>query len=228
MRISAQSKAKPEPPQTLPAVGQEGRHGKLSTAAARPQARSEKHAPSGTLPLMEVERESKPEQRHPGTLPVVGLVRRVRRLADCSQRELSVAARVSQGTVSRIEAGTLTPSITVMSRILGVAGLWLTAVDEHGRVVRPMGDWDDTRDGAERRYPSHLDTILDPEPGEWWADVYGLARPPETFHRDRYVRDLLRRRSQWEVRVAKNRNVPPPPDPQDEWRRYQAFVSRRP
>ena len=44
-----------------------------------------------------------------------------------------------------------------------------------------MRDWEDTRDGAERRYPSHLDTILDPEPGEWWADIYGLARPPETF-----------------------------------------------
>ncbi|MEE3918676.1 hypothetical protein V2I01_09810 [Micromonospora sp. BRA006-A] len=28
------------------------------------------------------------------------------------------------------------------------------------------------------------------------------------------VRDWLRRRSQWEVRVAKYRSVPPPPDPQ--------------
>jgi hypothetical protein len=33
---------------------------------------------------------------------------------------------------------------------------------------------------AERRYPAHLDTVLDPAPGEWWGDRYGLARPPET------------------------------------------------
>ncbi len=159
--------------------------------------------------------------------PIGGLVRRVRRLADRSQRELAVAARVSQGTVSRIEAGTLVPSVEVLVRILGVAGLRLVAVDGAGRVVRPMGDWDDTRDGAERRYPSHLDMILDPEQGEWWADVYGLARPPETFHRDRLLRDLMRRRSQWEVRVAQNRYAPPPPDPEVEWRRLQVRISRR-
>ncbi|MEU5563954.1 hypothetical protein [Micromonospora musae] len=53
--------------------------------------------------------------------------------------------------------------------------------------------------------------IVRPEPGEWWADIYGLARPPETFYRNRDVRDAMRRRSQWEVRVAKYRNVPPPP-----------------
>jgi transcriptional regulator with XRE-family HTH domain len=150
-----------------------------------------------------------------------GLVRRVRRLADRSQRELARAARVSQATISRLEAGTLTPSIGVLQRIIGVAGLWLVVVDEEGRIVLPMADWDDTRDGAERRFPSHLDTILDPAPGEWWADVYGLTRPPETFHRDRGVRDQRRARSRWEVRVAQYRNVPPPPRPRDRdgWRR---------
>ncbi|GAB3371556.1 hypothetical protein GCM10027452_31140 [Micromonospora halotolerans] len=40
------------------------------------------------------------------------------------------------------------------------------------------------------------------------------VRPPETFYRDRAYRDALRRRSQWEVRVAKYRGVPPPRDPQ--------------
>ena len=29
--------------------------------------------------------------------------------------------------------------------------------------MQPMTDWDDTRDGAERCYPAHLDTILPPE-----------------------------------------------------------------
>jgi hypothetical protein len=79
-----------------------------------------------------------------------------------------------------------------------------------------MQTWDETLDGAERRYPAHLDTILDPKYGEWWGDVYGLVRPPETFHRDRARRDAQRRRSQWEVRVAKHRGEPPPP-PSEEW-----------
>jgi transcriptional regulator with XRE-family HTH domain len=148
-----------------------------------------------------------------------GLVRRARRIADMSQREMAAAARVSQAAISGIEAGGSAPSIALLQRILGVAGLWLVVVDHEGRVVLPMEDWDDNLDGAGRRYPSHLDTIVDPEPGEWWADVYGLTRPPETFRRDRVARDARRARSQWEVRVAKHRTIPPPPRPRDGWRR---------
>ena len=128
-----------------------------------------------------------------------------------SQRQMARFAKVAPSTVGKVEAGTMVPSVAVLERLLGAAGLYLAVVDQDGRVVLPMEDWDDTRDGAERRYPSHLDTILDPELGEWWADRYGLARPPETFHRDRADRDARRRRSQWEVRVAQNRGVPPPP-----------------
>lgn len=146
--------------------------------------------------------------------PAPGIVRAMRRRADASQRELARFARVHPSTIGRIEAGTLTPSLAMLSRIVGTAGFRLVVVDEAGRVLKPMRDRADLRDGAERRYPSHLDVITDPEPGEWWADRYGLARPPETFYRNREVRDWLRRRSQWEVRVAKYRSVPPPPDPQ--------------
>lgn len=92
------------------------------------------------------------------------------------------------------------------------AGFFLIVVNDEGQVLQPMEDRDDLRDGANRRYPSHLDVILDPEPGEWWGDLYGLARPPETFYRDRAWRDAKRKRSQWEVRVAKYRNEPAPPD----------------
>ncbi len=149
----------------------------------------------------------------PAELLFSGLVRKARRLADMSQREMARAAEVSQAAISKIEAGTLTPSVALLQRVLGAAKLWLAVVDDQGHVVEPMKDWQDTRDGAGRRYPSHLDTILDPKPGDWWGDVYGLAAPPETFRRDRAVRDMQRKRSQWEVRVAKFRNVPPPPDP---------------
>ncbi|WP_231605669.1 helix-turn-helix transcriptional regulator [Micromonospora sp. HK10] len=137
----------------------------------------------------------------------------MRRRADVSQRQLARFAQVHPTTVGRIEAGTLTPSLAMLLRIIGTAGLRLVVVDESGRVLRPMRDRADLRDGAERRYPSHLDVITDPEPGEWWADRYGLARPPETFYRNREVRDALRRLSQWEVRVAKYRAAPRPPTP---------------
>jgi transcriptional regulator with XRE-family HTH domain len=138
-------------------------------------------------------------------------VRRVRRIAGISQRELARAARISHGVIGRIEKGTSMPTLPVLERILGVAGLGIVVVNDEGRVIRPMLDRADAHDGADRRYPSHLDTILDPEPGEWWGDIYGLARPPETFHRDRSRRDMQRRRSQWEVRVARHRHEPPPP-----------------
>src|SRR5690606_4407178 len=89
--------------------------------------------------------------------------------------------------------------------------------------VQPMRDVADIHDGGDRRYPAHLDTILDPRPGEWWADKYGLARPPETFYRDRQRRDALRALSRWEVRVKLYRGVPPPPDPDAEERRRAAI-----
>jgi hypothetical protein len=102
--------------------------------------------------------------------------------------------------------------------MLAVAGLWLVVVDDDGHVVTPMRDIPDIHHGGGWRYPSHLDVILDPRPGEWWADSYGLTRPPETFHRDHGRRAALQVRSQWEVRAKLNRGVPPPPDPYEEER----------
>ena len=146
-------------------------------------------------------------------LPVAGFVRRVRRIADLSQRQLAEVAGVSHSAVSKVESGAQAPSLRVFLRILAVAGLRVVVVDSDRRIVLPMAEWGDTRDGAERQYPAHLDTILDPLPGDWWGDIYGLLRPPETFWRDREARDCQRARSQWEVRVKKYRHVPPPPDP---------------
>jgi transcriptional regulator with XRE-family HTH domain len=147
-----------------------------------------------------------------GRYPIEGLVRRARRIAGLSQRSMARFARTSPATVGRVESGSLTPSVDLLERLLGAAGLYLAVVDQDGRVILPMETWDDTLDGAERRYPAHLDTILDPGPEDnWWGDIYGLLRPPETFHRSRVDRDARRRRSRWEVRAAKFRGVPPPP-----------------
>jgi transcriptional regulator with XRE-family HTH domain len=148
-----------------------------------------------------------------GRYPAPGLIRRARRIGDLSQREMARAAKVSQSTVARIESGDLVPSLDVAQRLLLTAGLYLVVVDADGWVVTPMRECEETRDDAGRRYPSHLDTILDPGLGEWWGDSYGLARPPETFFRDRTYRDYQRALSQWQVRANQNRHTPPPRHP---------------
>lgn len=154
--------------------------------------------------------------------PLTGLVRRCRRTADMSQRELARYAHVSPSTIGEIEAGTLLPSLPTLQRVLNAANYQLVIADADGRLVVPLLVWQDVADGAGRRYPAHLDTILDPEFGEWWADGFGLTRPPETFRRNRAYRDHQRRLSEWEVRVAKYRHDPQPKLPLgwkrgDEW-----------
>jgi transcriptional regulator with XRE-family HTH domain len=142
------------------------------------------------------------------------IVRRVRRTADLSQRELAKFAQVSASLIGGIEKGRLVPSLANLQRILNAANYVLVVVDADGRLVAPLEVWQDVADGAGRRYPAHLDTILDPElNGDWWARNYGLAYPPETFRRNRAYRDWQRAQSVWEVRVAKYRRAPPPRQP---------------
>ncbi|GAA1809254.1 hypothetical protein GCM10009682_33720 [Luedemannella flava] len=148
-----------------------------------------------------------------GDYPVAGLVRRGRRLADLSQRQLARLANVAPATVGKVEAGRIMPSLSLFQRMLAAAGLTLVVIDDAGRLVRPMGESDDVRDAAVRRYPSHLDTILDPEEGEWWGDIYGMARPPETFRRNRAERDAARERAEWWARPKKHLGLPEPPKP---------------
>ncbi|MFN2560433.1 MAG: helix-turn-helix domain-containing protein [Jatrophihabitans sp.] len=155
--------------------------------------------------------------------PLSGIVRRVRRAADFSQRELAKHAHVSPSAIAQIETGAVTPSLPNLQRILNAANYRLAVVDVDGHLVVPLEVWQDVADGAGRRYPAHLDTILDPVFGDWWADGFGLARPPETFRRNRTYRDYERRRSQWEVRSSKFRHAPHPQlprgwQPGDQWR----------
>lgn len=147
------------------------------------------------------------------------IVRRLRRTADFSQRELARWAKVSPACVAATEAGRSTPSLAVLQRILNAANYQLVVVDASGRLVLPLQVWDGVADLAGRRFPAHLDTIVDPVQGDWWADAYGLARPPETFWRDRKRRDYERRLSRWQVRVAQLRGEPMPQAP-FEWPPY--------
>lgn len=150
-----------------------------------------------------------------GAYPIPGLIRRARRIAGFSQRQMAASAGLSRSTVQRAETGELVPSVDALQRILAVSGLHLVVIDDAGHVVKPMEDWQGgVRDGAGRRHPAHLHVVLDPVLGEWWADVYGFERPPETFHRDPpEVREYRRRLSAWQVRKKRYFSSPPPSAP---------------
>jgi transcriptional regulator with XRE-family HTH domain len=116
-----------------------------------------------------------------------------------SQRELAARAKVAPSTVAKIEKGTITPGLRLFEAVLDAAGLFLVVADPDGNVLQPLEEFPLAVDNAGRRYPAHLDLIIEPEPSEWWAGRYGLARPPETFHRDpvsvrRRRRESARRR----------------------------------
>ncbi|MEV4496684.1 helix-turn-helix transcriptional regulator [Micromonospora arborensis] len=96
-----------------------------------------------------------------GRFPIAGLVRRARRIKGLGQRQMARFARVSPSTVGKVEAGSMTPSLAVLERLLATAGLYLTVVDQEGRVIQPMADREDVHDGAGRRYPSHRATPAD-------------------------------------------------------------------
>lgn len=99
-----------------------------------------------------------PEEKE--TLDVPGLIRRVRREADLSQRELAHLLGVCQPTVVRWESGAAEPGIGQFQRLLIVAGLRLAVLDAEGAPSQPMRQ-DGPRDKAGRRAPAHLDTYGD-------------------------------------------------------------------
>lgn len=116
--------------------------------------------------------------------PASGYIRQARRRAALNQRELAELAKTSQSTIARAEASSGVLTVAVLLRALRAGGMYLAVVDREGRWVPPLQEPPETRDLAGRRFPAHLDLILDPRGGEWWGDRYGLLRPPETFHRD--------------------------------------------
>ncbi|WP_231934889.1 GNAT family N-acetyltransferase [Micromonospora viridifaciens] len=115
------------------------------------------------------------------------LLRRLRRRADLSQRELAARAGVPQATVARIESGrAVDPRYRTVERLVQAAGGQVRfdsgPVDEPPRLPAPVPH-DELRDQAGRQYPAHLDVweVREPKdwPGAWWAEWYRL--PPEKY-----------------------------------------------
>jgi transcriptional regulator with XRE-family HTH domain len=119
------------------------------------------------------------------------LVRRIRRTADLSQRELAGALGVSTGAVAQAESGARDLPATVLARAAEVAGLRLALVDHSGAEVPGM-DGAAVRDRGGRFFPAHLD--LRPGDTSWWHgdERYSRERPEYTFDRDRRGRDEFR------------------------------------
>jgi transcriptional regulator with XRE-family HTH domain len=127
------------------------------------------------------------------TFDLPGALRRIRRIADMSQRELATVAGISASAVGAAETGRRDLPVRAIAAMATLAGLRLALVDDGGHEVGPMRD-DTVRDMANRHFPAHLDTRYSDE--GWWHDAhrYSRHRPWYTFDRDRRVRDAYRNR----------------------------------
>ncbi|HEY0641984.1 MAG TPA: helix-turn-helix transcriptional regulator [Nocardioides sp.] len=117
---------------------------------------------------------------------IPGLVRRVRRILEVSQRGLAAILEVSQSVVARWETGRTSPRANVLDHMLRLAGLRTTFHDEEtGAEVQPMRD-DGARQHGGNRYPAHGDlSVLG-----WW-----VPRPLQSTMAEYYTaRDRSRRR----------------------------------
>lgn len=134
---------------------------------------------------------------------VPGLVRRIRRMLDVSQRGLAAILGISQSQVARWETRRTSPRTAMLVEMLRLAKLRVALHDrETGEEVEPMRD-DGARDRARRRYPAHVDL----EVTGWWVprdammtgmDARWRARSrrwevPSVRYRRRGWRHILRR-----------------------------------
>ncbi len=130
-----------------------------------------------------------------------GVIRRVRRTAKMSQRQLAHVLGVSQSAVAKWETGRTAPSTRMLTRILDVASLGLVVVRDDGERVQPMKAVAAT-DAAGRRYPAH--TFVWPE--GWWV--------PEGAETTAWFTQILRRSADLElprVRYSRSWQLPRPP-----------------
>ena len=135
---------------------------------------------------------------------VPGLVRRIRRILDVSQRGLAAIIGVSQSAVARWETGRTSPRASVLQLLLGLAGLRASVHDaETADEVEPMRD-DGARDRGGRRYPAHVDLLVTgwyvprglectSQPARWRRRSRELEEPRVRYDTSRYRRARWRR-----------------------------------
>src|SRR5215204_126736 len=89
-------------------------------------------------------------------IDVPGIVMRVRRVCDLSQRDLGAALGLDQSQVARIESSRRRVDLRLLVRILALADLRIAILDRDGVEVTPVPK-NVLRDNADRRMPAHLD-----------------------------------------------------------------------
>jgi transcriptional regulator with XRE-family HTH domain len=134
-------------------------------------------------------------------------LRRIRRSADMSQRELAAVTGLAVSTLGHAEAGTRDLPVGSLVRAAAVAGLRLVLVDDTGQEVTGMSA-DAVRDMGGRRFPAHLDTRYSDD--GWWHGPHRYDReaPWYTFDRDRSMRDRYRQQSG----IPEDHQLPQPGD----------------
>lgn len=138
---------------------------------------------------------SHPEPDPAAGIDVAGLVRRIRRRADLSQRELAARLQVSKSAIAAVECGARPLDVHLLAAAAALAGLRLALLDAAGEEVRGMHP-DAVRDRGGRRFPAHLDTMLSERRASRWEHRPLLRRPTYTFdRRDPYENGESRARS---------------------------------
>ena len=159
-------------------------------------------------------------------VPLPGLLRRIRRTADMSQRQLARACGVSQSVIAQAEASRRDLSVGLLVKAAAVAGLRLALVDDGGgdggAEVPPMDDGA-VRDMGNRYFPAHLDPRLSEE--GWWhgRERYSRPEPWYTFDRDRRWRDVRRERQG----TPADHRLPGPDDSPEGRRAERRWAARR-
>ncbi|WP_236830722.1 helix-turn-helix domain-containing protein [Blastococcus sp. KM273128] len=125
-------------------------------------------------------------QEDPFDLP--GLLRRIRRQADLSQRELAARCDLSQSAVASAETGRRDLRVTALVRAAALAGFRLVLLDEDGAEVRPMSP-EAVRDLGRRHFPAHLDTERTAAGLSFHEQRRDRPETAYTFVRDRSARD---------------------------------------
>ena len=96
---------------------------------------------------------------------LAGLIRRIRRILDVSQRGLAELLGVSQSAVARWETERTSPRVSVLQQMLSLAGVAVALHEEEsGESVEPMRA-DGARQRNGNRYPAHVDLRVT----GWWV-----------------------------------------------------------
>ena len=123
---------------------------------------------------------------------VPGIVMRVRRICDLSQRDLGAAIGLDHSQIARIESARRRVDLSLLARILSLAGMRMAILDRDGNEVRPVA-LDVLRDNAGRRMPAHLDVVASPERSfTALLDAHSTRPAPQAGYRHRARRDQRR------------------------------------